>query len=179
MKFNKEKCQIEAANELEKFNLAVYEDMPEELADTPLMRDILDPQKWKTLPPNNIVRLGFCDWQETVRKRLEEGQAILNQRNTEQLEQVTKECESRHQRKRERRRSETKEGDPEWSPDTERTQEERRLRNLRVAKRFRNIKRMMQDKEKQEKQRPGKEKGEMMVDETASADETLRGSPYK
>lgn len=61
LRLNEQECQPEIATESNRLIYMVYEDVPSELMDNDLLKEMMMPNEWRVLPGGgNVVRLGFC-----------------------------------------------------------------------------------------------------------------------
>ena len=153
LRINALRCPSEPTQD-SKFRNAIYEDVPEELLDTLLLKEMMQSLKWKVLPSHgNVVRLGFAraqawaqmrEKQEKERRKKEKSRsetAAMSQKKSKQMEIDTRKHEQREQRER--------------------------------------LKWEMRERERRESARQDRERKERMTYKHQAASEVLVGLPYQ
>ena len=156
LRINELKCKAENVPDHTKFHLAVYEDVPKELVDCNLLREILMPRAWKVLEPHpTIVRLGF------IRAQIKQKQEEQRIENEEKMEEKRKERTLKikerlglRQRKIVQEEKDTKEGEEKVE------QKQGRKEQMEKDRRDRKVKKRLQDEERKEEERQERERNE-------------------
>ena len=195
LKINKQRCKPENSRKETKFHHVIYEDVPVELTNSDLLREIMRPLEWKISPGTNyIVKLGFERAQIRQRKEKVWREKIQRERELREfkkrrMEKMEKERQ-REQTNRERREKKREKKEKKEKKEKEKEERERERERERQEKEKERQEKERQEKEKErqeterqetERQETEREREGMMAYEQPEADtgEILVGLPYQ